>query len=211
MGSLATIKTRDWSVLAEFVPTSYNPDDPDERGDVAEQSGLDYRSHDSSRWIKPPKRREKARQSAHLILRFNDPVCANQAILNGVIITNKRVRVRKLEEEARRCLNCQSFDPPHSASEYTNPTVCSTCGKDHHSEECTVKDPDQFHCANCNITGHGAWSRECEIRLSHQKKLEACRQDSNFRFFPTSESWTWETLSLSLSPLLPFLSPPAPK
>ena len=49
--------------------------------------------------------------------------------------------------------------------------------------------------SNCNSHGHGAWDRECPTFKQKKKAYESRSEDSKYRFFPTEDPLTWETLN----------------
>jgi hypothetical protein len=196
LGHMAIIKTKEWPVMAEYVPITHDPDSEHERLAIETNSGLPPGSIASSKWIKPLSRRTSSQQNAHLIVRFTSIDAANTALCNGLLIGYRRVTLRKLGVEPRRCLKCQTFTNEHSAADCPNAhDTCATCGAHHRSSICKVTEEKNYFCNNCNVKGHAAWSRECPLYKEEKEKARSrAGKTDSYRFFPASEEWTWQTL-----------------
>lgn len=152
----ARLKTRQYPVLAEFVPLNF---DPQSRAHIeAVEMFSETAPGDilGTSWIKPPERRSERQKTAHLIVRFCSPEAANRAIGRGLVITGKKIRAQKLLQEACRCLKCQKIGVPHMARDCPEQTsTCGTCGSQQHEmHECSITDPSSWFCVNCNRAGH---------------------------------------------------------
>ena len=156
------IKHRTYPVIAEYVPISFDPNDRAQLDGVGRSSGMNQSGILNGRWIKPIYRCSQEQRMAHAVLRFTQPEGANEAIRNGVIIAGKRVWVRKLLQEPRRCLKCQKIGTTHITAECKQDhNTCGNCGGNHRTAECEIRDPAQYKCANCNEMEHVAWDRHC--------------------------------------------------
>ncbi|KIJ40740.1 hypothetical protein M422DRAFT_86884, partial [Sphaerobolus stellatus SS14] len=138
-------------------------------------------------------RRKEGQRVAHLLVKASGAEVANKILRDGMVIKGKRVRGRKMAREPRRCLKCQRIDVPHIAASCTSvKETCGTCGESHHTKECQETNPAKYKCANCNIHGHAAWSRECP---AYQRAASRIRQrdiEATYKYIPTGEPWTWE-------------------
>lgn len=194
LGSTAEIKKRTFSVIAEFVPVAFQADKQSSWSEVETRNNLDMDEIAQGRWIKPVGKRYQGQRFAHLIINCSSPETANTAIRKGLIIAGKRVNVRKLISEPRRCLKCQRFDNPHLARDCRQTHErCGTCGNtEHKTAECKIDDPRDHHCVNCERKGHASWSRECPEFKARRERLLANTPDSSYIFYPTSDPKTWE-------------------
>lgn len=172
MGGTSVIKSQLWLALAENVPIDHDPDSEPERNNIEERSDLPHNAIASTKWIKQIARREPNQANAHLIVSFNNQEAFNLALEKGLIISYKRVLVRRLEKQPKRCFNCQTFTTKHIAADCPDAQTCATCGKPHRTNECTVTDPKGFFCNNCNVTGHAAWARNCPAYLEADAALK---------------------------------------
>ena len=150
----------------------------------------------SARWIKPAHRRTEGQIVGHAILGFTQLTGANAVIRGGLIIVGKRVWARKLLQEPRRCLKCQKMGTSHIATECKqDKETCGSCGNDHHTAECTITDPFQYSCVNCNEKGHAAWDRQCPSFIKSNAAFNARHPENGYRYFPTAmDPTSWEQL-----------------
>ncbi|KAG1866163.1 hypothetical protein F4604DRAFT_1585593, partial [Suillus subluteus] len=59
------------------------------------------------------------------------------------------------------------FDSNHIATDCPKEhSTCGMCDEQHHTVSCKVEDPNNFHCANCDVKGHASWSQDCPTFLS---------------------------------------------
>lgn len=87
--------------------------------------------------------------------------------------------------DAVRCYNCQQYN--HKSSHCTSPSVCSRCGQNHKTSECTKA--VSFSCINCRDanakgskfnTNHSCGSSKCTV---HQNILKAKQSRINLPEF----------------------------
>jgi hypothetical protein len=195
LGGTSVVKAKEWATIAEYVPVSHNPESAEERSAIEYASDLPQGSIASTKWIKPLSRRSPSQQNAHLIVRFSSTEAANKALCDGLIICYRRVRLRKLGPEPRRCLKCQKFTSRHSAATCPEVDTCATCGGSHRSSSCTVQESKEYYCSNCKQKGHASWSKDCPIyKQEAEKANQRSGNQAAFKFFPDSEEWTWQTV-----------------
>lgn len=193
--SQAIIKNRIYLVVAEFVPCSLG--DPMDARAVIEGGGkLRTGEVVHAKWIKNPIRRKPGQQSAHLIVGCGTREGANLIIKDGLVIEGKKVSVRKLDQEPRRCLKCQFFGKGHVAADCKSVhETCGTCAGMHRSSECTIDDPAQFICVNCRDQkkphDHASWDRECPSFVDHRAAFSARHPEQRYKFFPSEDPATW--------------------
>jgi len=139
---------------------------------------------------------------AHLKLFFSTLEAANYAIRNSLYIEGKKVNVRKMQQEARRCAKCQRYGhgnnkgKPHITKDcrWLHKT-CGGCRQQHRKEECMVNLAIKSFCINSNAKGHSVWDRNCPMFISRCKSLNMSKKDSRHTLFVTWDSSTWETPS----------------
>lgn len=195
MGGTTVVKSKEYVLIAEFVPVSHDPSSQDELRQIELRSQLPSHSVTSTKWIKPLGRRTAGQQNAHLIVRLTSAQAANTAICTGLVIACKRVQARRIDPDPIRCHKCQKYDGNHTAQHCSGTETCATCGSvQHSSRECKVSNPDEFYCVSCNVKGHASWSRECKTYLHETSKLKQRKgNQSSYWFFPSTEEWTWQT------------------
>ncbi|KAG0691533.1 hypothetical protein DFH29DRAFT_1010836 [Suillus ampliporus] len=160
-GSDTMIKDRTFQVIAEYVPTTFNPDSPTALAETEKSSKLRPGSLPKAKWIKPLAHRNPGQRSAFCTLSCKDRESANHAIHFGLTIEGHKVTVRKLLPEPTRYLKCQQLTSDHMAGSCRQESnTCGTCGMDHQTSECDfgAADPQHHYYVNCNLQGHAAWS-----------------------------------------------------
>ncbi|KIJ36219.1 hypothetical protein M422DRAFT_84296, partial [Sphaerobolus stellatus SS14] len=187
LGERAVIKDRNITLLVEFVPLTFDTEKTENIAVVENDSRLPVGAIVSARWIKPENRRKEGH--AHLIVRVSGAEVANKILWEGMVIKGKRVRGRKMAREPRRCLKCQRMEVPHIATSCMS--VKETCGESHHTKECQETNPAKYKCANCNIHGHAAWSRECPAYQRAASKIRRRDTEATYKYILTGEPWTW--------------------
>jgi hypothetical protein len=83
--------------------------------------------------------------------------------------------------------------------------VCGRCSGQHRTTNCKVEDEAQFHCSNCNASGHGATSGACPKYIQQIESVRRKNPYTNYLRFPTDNPRTW-----SQSLPLPFEQAPSP-
>lgn len=193
-GGTSIIKDRVVAVLVENVPVDYAPEALAESSKIERDSDIDLDSLISTRWIKPVQRRTDSQRTAHLIAKFSTREAANKVIRDGIVIAGKRCRARKMKKEPRRCLKCHDLKSGHFAASCDKPDTCGTCGQNHRTSECLETDATKFRCANCNVSGHASWDRQCPKYAEASRRIELTDLEHSYKFFPGEEPWTWEQI-----------------
>ena len=204
MGMEAKLIDRTYRLIAERVPTDFNPHDAATLRAVEKAHGLASNAIARADWIKPIERRRPGQRLAFLQLTVTNINQANKAI-KGLTLAGRRVLVRKDFDEPRRCMRCQAFG--HLAKDCTSATdTCANCAGTHPTAHCDVANtPERHRCANCAGEEHPAWDRACPTFLARTRELAARRADSGFRFYVTNnpETWITEEEELARAPPLP--------
>ena len=145
------------------------------------------------RWLKAPKYWKEEQRFAHAVLSFNERADASRVIQQGVVIEGQRFKTKKMEEMPKRCFKCQRIG--HLASKCKEISViCPNCAGAHTGEECRAES-NRYRCINCSKTGrlanHASWDHACPSMEAEKKKRVLRNPDSQYRYFPTDEVWTW--------------------
>jgi hypothetical protein len=171
------------------VPLTLNPDSQANIEEIQETNDIPSDAIIGAKWAKAPERRSPSQSCGHLIISFSDPDIANRAILNGIVICNKRVTVQKCKREPLRCLKCHGWN--HVAAGCSKQTdICGTCGSgDHRTVNCTNNGTKK--CVPCNADGHASWDRNCPTFLQKCAEQNAHNPENSMPFFPSAEPWSW--------------------
>ena len=197
-GATLVIKQRAYSTVVKYIPPTFKPEDHSQLEGIERENNLRTEEILSAHWIKPAHWQKSGQQTAHAIVGFAWPEEANSAIRNGLVIAGKRVWARKLLHEPRRCLKCQQLGVSHMVAECQQDyNMCSSCGEEHRTTDCTIDNPTLYSCANCKETGHVAWDQHCPTFT----KLSACyntkHPENGYCFFPiSSDPSSWEPSAL---------------
>ena len=189
----AQLRERNYTVKLNFVPVTHDVNSEWERQRIEERSGLQNDQLATTTWIKPANQRREHQEVAILIAQFKSPEAANKAIRDGMIIQGKRVRGNKMTGGPIRCFHCQRYG--HFAAncpQSQDSTKCPVCTGPHRREECKETRKQDFKCPNCKKRGHAAWDQECETYREQLERLIKKNEEMQYRFYPTSEEWTWE-------------------
>ncbi|RDX51330.1 hypothetical protein OH76DRAFT_1454912 [Lentinus brumalis] len=196
LGVGAQVKPRYYKVVAEYVPVSFEPDNPYDLTVVESENNIMHGNVVAARWIKAPEKRALGQRVAFLLISFLTPQDANQAIAKGLYVAGKHVSVHRDQDEPQRCAKCHKYDPPHLARNCKAiHETCGTCASIHHkTAECSAINHDEYACVNCdNMRGHAAWEKSCPAYQRAVQKLHARRPESGFRFFPLADDpYSWE-------------------
>jgi hypothetical protein len=177
------------NTIAFFVPLTFDPDNSTNIEEILETNDLNPDAILKTKWAKAPERRLPSQTSGHLLISFSDPDTANKAILNGLIICNKRVTIQKCKREPFRCLKCQGWN--HVASTCDKPDdVCGTCGSSNHKTN-NCDSTGQKKCISCNADDHTSWDRNCPTFLRKCEEQNMQNQENVMPFFPSKEEWSW--------------------
>ena len=171
---------------------SHSPDALAENCHIKCDSNLGEGTLLTTRWIIPLHRHTPGQRCAHLITCFRITAAANIAIREGLVIMGKRSWARCMWREPRRCLRCQSLMARHLTAGCNHQITCGTCGKEHHTTECTEMVSSRFWCVNCKLVGHASWDRLCPMFLEACKWLETSDPEHMYKYFPSQDTWTWE-------------------
>lgn len=194
LGGTSIYRNRLMNTVVEYVPTSFDPTSLGALEELEGANGLPTGTIVSARFIKPPHLRSIGQRTAHLIMGFQSRESANNAIENGIFIEGKKVYARKLLQEPKRCLKCQTMDTNHIAAECKSiHDVCARCGNQHKTVTCEVHDQAEFRCSNCKGEGHGAADRRCPYFIDKLTRIQKLNPEHKYRYFPTSDPKTWET------------------
>lgn len=208
LGPGISFKQRPYNILAYNAPTTLDPGNAEHVREIVEANGIKEGGILSTRWVKPMNRRDRADQrTAHLILTLSNADDANRAILAGLTICNRRLRVAKSKKEPIRCMKCHNWN--HVAGEcIAKEDTCGTCGeKGHWTKDCTNK--EKKRCVSCAADDHASWSRLCPTFLRKCEELDKRTPENNLPFFPSLEAWTWAA-TLPTSPQYATYAGPPP-
>ena len=190
-GLAVSYAPRKFPVLVEFVPVGLDISKKDNFADIETANGLQKGSIVGARWIRDPRKRNPAQRHAHLVVNCKTKEIANEWIANPKVLAGKEVESAKYIREPLRCHNCQLDG--HMAARCLSPPVCGACGKDHQTHTCN--DRMNFFCSSCKTEGHPTWSRSCLNFITRQLEHSDRVPDNKYRYYVTSEDWTWELLT----------------
>lgn len=193
LGAGLSFKRRPFSVLALNVTTTIDPENEDLLKEIMEVNGINNGHLAAMRWVKPKNRRNNEnpeQKTAHAILTFTDADEANRAILAGLVICHRRLKIVKVKKEPIRCMKCHGWN--HVAHEcLAKEDTCGHCGEvgSHWTKDCNNK--EKLHCVSCKSDTHASWSRQCPVFVKKCEELDKRTPENNLPFFPSKESWTW--------------------
>lgn len=125
----------------------------------------------------------------HIVITFTDPDSANKAILNGLIICNKKVLVTKCKHELVRCLKCQGYN--HIANKCIIwRDIWAECGRTHRTNDCSEL---TLLCTPCGTSRHMSSDQMCPMFLRKCTEHDMRNPENQLPFFPSTEAWTWES------------------
>lgn len=188
------VKPTTFPILVRFVPLSFEPTSKEELRVMEGRSNLKEGVIESARWMKPVARRSPGQASAHLIVNLTSQVEANRALKDGMVIGYRKVYAQRLTSEPRRCLKCQRFEGHIAENCPQEHETCAKCAGKHATRKCDAEEGAVGKCSNCNVEGHGAGNRECPIFIRRCENHDQAHPENNYRYFPTSDPWTWETV-----------------
>ena len=199
MGSTVDFKAQTYEVVMDWVPISFDAEEPAAWKRVEQSNGLRESAIQEAAWIKPTHLRATGQRTAIAVLRMASREDANQIIESGLFIEGKKVWGRKQVQEPKRCLKCQCFGEHKAAKCASIHDVCGRCGSQHRTSLCTEDDKEKWECSNCKATGngshkgHGAADRRCPIFLARVDRMNNTRQENKYKYFCTTDPATWET------------------
>jgi hypothetical protein len=181
-------------VVAEYVPVTFEPELYSAFGQVEKASGLEKGAIREARYIKQKHHRRDGQRSAHMLIGLTSTEQANIAIRNGLVMEGKHVAIRRHRIDPQRCLKCQKIGVAHRAAECKSiHDTCGRCAGMHRTNDCTIANPDEFKCVNCDMAGHASVDRSCPTFCKKMKVTHAKFPDYRYRYFPTKDPATWET------------------
>jgi len=184
--------------VAEYVPVTFDTTSLAAIQKTEADSGLQPRTLQFAKFIKNKERRYDGQRVAHAIFGFLTRDAANYAMTNGLYVEGKRVNLRKLLPEPRRCLKCQIVGAAHLANDCPSThDTCARCAEQHRTDKCEVKDREEFCCSNCQrvggkAKGHGTGDRACPVFQREMEKLRARTPGVGYRYFPTADPRSWQ-------------------
>ena len=105
-----TLKPHTYSLVVQFVPLQFRPDDEAGLRDIEENNMLPRNAILRARWIKPAYSRAPDQTCRHVLVVMTRPKDANSMLTNCLIICQKRVYAKKCKKEPTRCLKCHGWD-----------------------------------------------------------------------------------------------------
>jgi hypothetical protein len=185
----ATIKPRQFALLAPRTPLTFDPDNDNHLREIEETNLLGNNTIVKARWIKPANRRKAEQRVAHATFTLNDAKAANKCISEGILICGAKVYPSKLKQEPTQCMKCRKWG--HFATDCMEAKdTCGTCGGDHRTNTCT--ETTKKYCASCNNHTHASWDRGCPEFAKRCAWYDSKHPDNLLKFFPTGEAWTQE-------------------
>ncbi|EJF55343.1 hypothetical protein DICSQDRAFT_15589, partial [Dichomitus squalens LYAD-421 SS1] len=192
LGEQSKVRQRQYKLVAEFVPVTFDPTNGEVWRSIEAGLGLDSNEIIEARWIKPAHRRYQGQRFAHLLVALSSPEAANKVIRAGLVLAGRHVSARKNLVEPIRCAKCHRYNAGHLARDCPQGhDTCGTCARAHRTADCTVKDVEQYRCSNCNERGHASWDRDCPTFLEHLGKMDARHPENCLQFFPTADPDSW--------------------
>ena len=150
----AALKPRTYSLVIQFVPLHFQPDNDSDLRDIETVNQLPSNAILRARWIKPAYWRALDQTCSHVLTVMTRPEDANMILTNGLVICQKRVYTEKCKKEPTRCLKCHGWG--HMSYDCQQPfSVCGTCAGCHRTPDCNNR--DRTHCVSCGVEGHASW------------------------------------------------------
>jgi hypothetical protein len=173
-----------FNVMAYYVPTTFEPGSEARKRQIELDNDLRKNGLTHAKYIKPIHKRAHNQRTAHVILGFATRADANEVIAKRwIVIDEKKVSVKKLVAEPRRCYKCQSTKGDHTADTCTEKEPkCARCAGIHLTEKCDK--PSETKCVNCNSTDHGAGNRDCPAFQQSVREHRNRNLEGNYRFYP---------------------------
>ena len=183
----SSIKQRQYAILVPRIPLTFDPGNSTCLRELEEQNGLAKDVISKARWIKPEYRRSPEQRVAHASFLLNNAAAANYCIKNGLLICSVKVYPAKLKQEPTQCMKCRKWG--HFAGDCTQARdTCGTCGGEHRTNNCTVK--DRRYCVSCRSNTHASWDRNCPEFAKRCGWHDEKHPENTLRFFPTDDTWT---------------------
>lgn len=192
-GGSAKLVDKSFQVVVCFLPVTLRDSLVDAIPKIEEDNSVASGTIVKCKWLKDPKNWNQNQRFAHAVFSVNEVIDACTFIQQGVIIAGQRFQVKKLEELPRRCFKCQRIG--HLANKCVEiHEVCPLCAGAHAGDQCKSL-PANHRCINCTKaklpSNHAAWDRNCPAMAAEKKKRDARNPDSQYKYFPSKEEWTW--------------------
>jgi hypothetical protein len=103
-------------------------------------------------WVKEFKDKACKKSSSSLVIAFENPRHANQAILEGIFLRGALIRTELYDPGCRvvQCSKCYQFG--HVAAMCPSTAACPFCTLAHGKKQCPIrKNPTRYKCTNGNI------------------------------------------------------------
>jgi len=98
-----------YNTMAYFIPLTFNTKNDSHIEEVTETNSLSRESISKCRWAKAPKQRNLNQTVGHMSITFTNPDSANKAILNSLVICNKKVSVASAGENQSDASNARAI------------------------------------------------------------------------------------------------------
>ena len=197
----ATFKSHMYSLVIQFIPLHFKPNDNNELRALEELNRLPLNAFHQVCWIKPPYRRVAAQTCKHVLAVMTEDT--NKILTDSLIICQKRVYAEKCKKEPTHCLKCHGWG--HMSYDCQQPySVCGTCAGRHWTPECNNQ--GRPHCTSCHVDGHPSWDQRCSVFLSKCHNMDMRLTENQMPYYPTADPWTH---ALHLPKLVPIAPEPS--
>jgi hypothetical protein len=190
-GGAVKYRARKYPVLVKCIPIGINIGLKTTLEEIKTSNRLEKDSIVGAKWICNPSRGETDQCHTHLIVYCKSKEDANDWICNTHYIEGKSVASTKLLPVLMRCYNCQLDG--HLAKQCIMTVTCSTCSGAHRTDTCTNR--RNPYCVPCKMKGHLTWSSACPNYVTRCANLSDCPPDNCYKYYVTSQEWTWQLLS----------------
>lgn len=198
----AAIERKLFTVIANFVPTSFDPKAPGAclAIQVANQAAIPRPDMVSSvRWLKDPQTHTAPKLHSSLVIMLTDEKAADSLIYHQLSLCGALCNVEKFSPPPSQCYHCQRFGHVAKACpDIANPLrlKCAWCAGNHSTKSCQCPDPKtkcsslrtcrhvNLSCANCGGP-HKSFDNKCPVK-SQALAAIASRQRSSSPYFNPS-------------------------
>ncbi|KAJ5753307.1 hypothetical protein N7520_010224 [Penicillium odoratum] len=179
-GPKAHLKRETFSVVMHGVPISFDPSAPDAATRLRAQNVRRIPSTANIMhigWLMPARKMQGLRKqatatgstttTAKLVIEFDDPDAANQAILLGLALQGRDHDCQFFDGSHRlqQCFQCQSYG--HIARNCRREIRCAYCAGSHDSKECAhARNRASAKCAVC-IRHNETAVEEAKVKINH--------------------------------------------
>ena len=192
-GGSAKLVDKSFQVVVCFLPVTLRDTLAESIPIIEEDNCVATGTITKCKWLKAPKHWNQSQRFAHAVFSINERLDACAMIQQGIIVGGQRFQVKKLEDFPKRCFKCQRLG--HMAIKCVEiHDVCPLCAGAHTSDQCKVL-PVNYRCINCTKAkkpaNHAVWDRACPSMGAEKAKRDARNPDSQYKYFPSKEAWTW--------------------